>query len=125
MNSTDIQALNNIPYLNTLLCFNNRFSYVHLINCPFAKTLKKLSISKNIASFPEEDDYEKVKMSLLAQSFPSLTHLKLRGFKCIRPEFLEMMPRLICLTVVESGKTEVQASKKFCKGNWIYFNEDI
>lgn len=55
--SADIQALNHVPYLNTLICSNNKFSYRDIIGFSFAKTLKKLSIGKNKALFPNENQH--------------------------------------------------------------------
>jgi hypothetical protein len=85
-----------------------------LAACSLAKTLKKLSIGKNLALHPNEKDYEQMQMNLLVESFPSLTHLKLRGFKEIKPEFLDLLPRLICFTVIEAPSSDIFISKQYC-----------
>lgn len=63
-------------------------------------------------------------MAALVEAFPALTHLKLRGMRKIKPEFLGLMPRLICLTVVDTLKTEIEQCRNFCRRNDVYFNEN-
>jgi hypothetical protein len=120
---SDIRYLTN-PSLATLICYNNSFCYSDLLPLPFAKTLKKLSVGKNVRLHSEEREYESVKMMSIAEGFPALTHLKLNGFKCIKPEFLDVMPRLIDLTVINSPISDIVQSRKYCKRNGIYFNEN-
>lgn len=49
------------------------------------------------------------------EAFPSLSHLKLKGFKNIQSEFLGLLPRMICLTVVETEKEELVQAKRYCQ----------
>ena len=62
-------------------------------------------------------------MASLPEGFPALTHLKLKGFKAIKPEFLALMPRLICFSVIDSLASDITTSKKYCSQNNIYFSE--
>ena len=41
------------------------FSYTDLLTLPFAKTLKRLSISKNIRTYPQSEAFEKINMKYL------------------------------------------------------------
>ena len=121
MTSADIKFLTNST-ITTLICVSNFFYYSDLLELPFASTLKKLSVSKNIRLFPADNNYEVLKMASLTEGFPALTHLKLKGFKAIKPEFLAMMPRLICFSVVDSLTSDITASQKYCSQNNIDFS---
>ena len=114
-----------IKNLNTLFCYHNSFNYDEIIGLPWVKTLKKLAIGKNIKIFPYNSNLQKIDMGHIAFNFTALTHLKLKGFKKIRPEFLDVMDRMICLNVIESTSVDIQTCKRYCAHNNIYFNESI
>ena len=122
LSSKDILLLTNTD-LQTLICHNNQFDYRVLVGLPFAKTLKKLSIGKNCRDY-DKRELEKISMGLIADSFPNLSHLKLKGFKKILPEYTQLMDRLICLTVIESQAYDIENGRKYCKAHGIYFNEN-
>lgn len=61
-------------------------------------------------------------MAIIVENFPSLTHLKLKGFKNIKPDFLTLLPRLICFSLVDGVHSDHVQAKRFCKNNEIHFN---
>lgn len=124
MTEKDISSLT-IKNLNTLFCYHNAFNYDEITGLPWVKTLKKLAIGKNIKLFPYNSNLQKIDMGSIAFNFTALTHLKLKGFKKIKPEFLDVMDRMICLNVIESSSMDVQTCKRYCAHNNIYFNESL
>lgn len=63
-------------------------------------------------------------MGKVVKAFPSLSHLKLKGFKNIQPEFLSLLPRIICLTVVDIVKEDLVKVQQYCRENEIYLNQN-
>ena len=121
LSEKDISCLKN-KGLQALICYNNPFNVEDVIDLPFASTLKKLAIGKNIRLYPQNSSYQKLNLNLVCENFSALTHLKLKGFKGLKPDFLELMNRLICLTVIETQTTDIQVCHKYCNNNSISFN---
>jgi len=60
-------------------------------------------------------------MKYIVEHFPSLTHLKLKGFRNVNPEYLTLLNRLICFNISDTPTSLINISKQFCNHNNISF----